>query len=94
MGKENRMKTIAVIGAGIVGSFLAYDLTQYEEVEVILFEKHGDVAQETSKANSAIVHAGYDPVDGTLKAKLNKRGAKMYQNICKQLGCGYQASMK
>lgn len=85
------MKTIAVIGAGIVGSFLAYDLTQYEEVEVILFEKHGDVAQETSKANSAIVHAGYDPVDGTLKAKLNKRGAKMYQNICKQLGCGYQA---
>ena len=72
MGKENRMKTIAVIGAGIVGSFLAYDLTQYEEVEVILFEKHGDVAQETSKANSAIVHAGYDPVDGTLKAKLNK----------------------
>ena len=46
------MKTIAVIGAGIVGSFLAYDLTQYEEVEVILFEKHGDVAQETSKAVS------------------------------------------
>ena len=41
MGKENRMKTIAVIGAGIVGSFLAYDLTQYEEVEVILFENMG-----------------------------------------------------
>lgn len=85
------MKKIAIIGAGIVGSFLAYDLMHYKDVEVLLFDKHGDVAEETSKANSAIVHAGYDPEDHTLKALLNKRGADMYPTICKELHCAYQA---
>ncbi len=83
------MKQVVIIGAGIVGSFIAYNLTKYDNLKVTLIEKHNDVAEEISKANSAIVHAGYDPKDGTLKALLNKRGADLYPSICKELGCDY-----
>lgn len=78
------MKEIVVIGAGIVGSFLAHELSQYE-VHVTILEKHDDICEEVSAANSAIVHAGYDPLEGTLKARLNKRGADLYPNVCRQL---------
>ena len=89
VGKEIIMKEVVIIGAGIVGSFLAYDLCHYKDVHVTLIDKHNDVAEETSKANSAIIHAGYDPKEGTLKARLNKRGADLYYKLYKELGFEY-----
>ena len=83
------MQDIVIIGAGIIGSFLAYDLTHYN-LKVTLVDKHNDIANETTMANSAIIHTGYDPKDGTLKAKLNVEGAKMYPSICAHLHADYQ----
>lgn len=83
------MERIIIIGGGIVGCFLAHDLSKYE-VEVTLIERNADICDEVSSANSAIVHAGYDPKDGTLKALLNKRGADLYPDICKALHVDYQ----
>lgn len=82
------MKRIMIIGAGITGSFIAHKLSEYD-VEVMVIDKENDIANETSMANSAIVHTGYDPKDGTLKALLNVKGAKMYPNICESFGCDY-----
>ncbi len=81
--------TIAVIGAGVVGSLLARELTKYA-VDVVLIEAREDVATGASGANSAIVHGGFDPVPGTLKAKLNVKGAAMMPALTKELGVSYK----
>ncbi|MEG1848318.1 MAG: NAD(P)/FAD-dependent oxidoreductase [Lachnospiraceae bacterium] len=83
------MVDVTIIGAGIIGSFLAHDLSKYQ-LRVLVLEKDSDVANEASMANSAIVHAGHDPKDGTLKAKLNVRGNRMYETVCRDLGVSYQ----
>ncbi|WP_416327141.1 NAD(P)/FAD-dependent oxidoreductase [[Eubacterium] hominis] len=83
------MKKIIIIGGGIVGCFLAHDLSKYE-VDITLLERNADICDEISSANSAIIHAGYDPEDGTLKANLNCRGAKLYPNICASINADYQ----
>ena len=70
------MQDIVIIGAGIVGSFLAHDLSKYD-LKVTVIDKENDIANGTTMANSAIIHTGYDPEDGTLKAELNVKGAKM-----------------
>ena len=78
------MFDVAIIGAGIVGTAIARELSKYE-LKIILLEKDSDVANGTTKANSAIVHAGFDPEPGTLKAKLNANGNKLFPVICKEL---------
>ncbi len=83
------MYDIVIIGAGITGSFIAHNLSKYD-CKVLVIDKNGDIADGASMANSAIVHAGYDPVEGTLKAKLNVRGNRMYPDICKELGTEYR----
>ncbi|SHH36624.1 NAD(P)/FAD-dependent oxidoreductase [Tepidibacter thalassicus] len=75
------MFDVAVIGAGVVGASIARELSSYKLSTVIL-EKGVEVCQGTTKANSAIVHGGYDAVPGTLKAKLNVEGNKMYEKLC------------
>ena len=67
---------VAIIGAGIVGASLFSELTR-KGVKTVLLEKADDVSNGSTKANSGIVHAGYDPVPGTLKAKFNIRGSQM-----------------
>lgn len=69
-----------VIGAGIVGAFIAKELSQYD-LKVLVLDKENDIANETSMANSAVIHAGYDPIPGTLKAKLNVEGNKLYHEL-------------
>lgn len=64
---------VVIIGAGVIGGMLARELSKYE-LSVCVLEKENDVAMGASKANSGIVHGGYDPVPGTLKAKLNSEG--------------------
>lgn len=82
------MFDVAIIGAGVVGGFVARELSKYELSAVIL-EKMSDVAMGATRANSAIVHAGYDAKEGTLKAKLNVRGSKMMEKIAGELGVKY-----
>lgn len=78
------MYDITVIGAGITGTFIARELSKYQ-LRVLLIDKENDIANGTTKANSAIVHAGYDAEEGTLKAKLNVRGNELYEVVCKDL---------
>lgn len=83
------MKEIIVIGSGIIGSFIAHECSQYD-VHVTVIERRHDLCEEVSAANSAIVHAGYDPEEGTLKGILNRRGALLYPSICSQLHVDYE----
>lgn len=80
---------VAVVGAGVVGALTARELTKYR-LRVALIERYNDVAMGATKANSAIVHGGFDAVPGTLKAKLNVRGAALMPGLCKRLGVPYE----
>ena len=75
---------VAIIGAGVVGASIARELSKFK-VKVALIEKADDVSCGTSKANSGIVHAGYDPVPGSLMAKLNVKGTAMYPQWSKDM---------
>ena len=80
---------VAVIGAGVVGSLVARELTKYD-LSVALIEAREDVATGASAANSAIVHGGFDPEPGTLKARLNVRGTELMPALAKELGVPYR----
>ena len=83
------MYDVLIIGAGITGSAIAYELSKYN-LSVALVEAANDVATATTKANSGIVHAGYDPKPGTLMAKLNVEGAKMYKELAPKFNVHYE----
>ena len=76
---------VAVIGAGVVGASIFNKLTRIGK-SCVMIDKASDVATGASKANSGIVHAGYDPKPNSLKAILNVKGNKMFPAICKRLG--------
>ncbi|MBX7409671.1 NAD(P)/FAD-dependent oxidoreductase [Clostridium chauvoei] len=78
------MYDVAIIGAGVIGASIFRELTKYN-LKVVVLEKENDVSMGTSKANSAIVHAGYDPKIGTLMAKYNVKGNEMFEGLCKEL---------
>lgn len=78
------MYDVAIIGGGIAGCACAYRLARCR-VRVILLEKENDICMGATRANSAIMHAGYDPHPGTLMAKLNVKGNAMSREICKKL---------
>jgi glycerol-3-phosphate dehydrogenase len=75
---------VIVIGAGVVGSLVARALSRYR-LSILLIDKEADVGAGTTAANSAIVHAGYDPVPGTLKAVLNVAGNRMWDTLAGEL---------
>ncbi len=85
------MYDIAIIGGGIIGCAIARELSKYE-LRVILLEKTSDVGAGATMANSAIVHSGWDPEDGTLKAALNVAGSRMYEDFCRELGVSFVRS--
>ena len=78
------MYDVIIIGAGVCGSAIARELSRYQ-AKICVLEKDEDVCCGTSKANSAIVHAGYDAVTGSLKAKLNVRGNEKMGELAKEL---------
>ena len=80
---------IAIIGAGVVGTLTARTLSKYN-LKNVLLEKTSDVAMGTTKANSGIVHAGYDAKVGSLKAKLNVQGCRMMEDLCNELFVPYE----
>lgn len=78
------MYDVIIIGAGVSGAAAARELSRYK-VKACVIEKEEDVCCGTSKANSAIVHAGYDAATGSLMAKLNVRGNQMMEQLAKDL---------
>ena len=78
------MYDVMIIGAGVSGSSSARELSRYQ-AKVCVLEKEEDVCCGTSKANSAIVHAGYDAANGSLMAKLNVEGNQMMEALSKEL---------
>ena len=82
------MYDVVIIGCGIVGAATAFELSKYR-LKVGIVERENDVACGTTKANSAIIHAGYDPVPGTLMARLNVRGAALARELCAALDVPY-----
>ena len=83
------MYDVAIIGAGVIGASVFRELSKYN-IKTILIEKENDVSMGTSKANSAIVHAGYDPKIGTLMAKYNVKGNEMFEDLCKELSVPFK----
>ncbi len=75
---------VVVIGGGIVGTAILRELSKYD-LKCVLVEKEPDVALGTTKANSAILHAGFDAPTGSLKAITNVRGNKLYHELEKEL---------
>ena len=78
------MYDVVIIGCGVVGAATAYRLARYD-LRTLVLEANNDVANATTKANSAILHAGYDPEPGTKMAALNVEGNRMAIEICRRL---------
>ncbi|MCM1027203.1 MAG: NAD(P)/FAD-dependent oxidoreductase [Roseburia sp.] len=83
------MTDIIVIGAGVTGCAIARELARYDWAVTVL-ERASDVCEGTSKANSGIVHAGFDARPGTLKAKLNVEGNARMEALSKELDFPFQ----
>lgn len=83
------MLDVAIIGCGVIGAATAYQLAG-RGVSVLMLEAENDVSMGTTKANSAILHAGYDPEPGTKMARLNVRGVELAKKICAQLDVPYK----
>lgn len=83
------MYDVTIIGCGVIGASLAYHLSRFN-LSILVLEQENDVAMGTTKANSAIVHAGYDPEHGTLMARLNLRGSVMMEELCRTISVPYR----
>lgn len=79
---------IIIIGAGVIGSAIAREMSKYKG-EILLLEKEDDVSNGASKANSGIVHGGYDAKAGTLKGYFSRKGNRMFEQLDKELNFGY-----
>lgn len=83
------MKDIAVIGGGVIGCAAAYKLSKYK-LDIAVLEKENDVAMGATRANSGIIHAGFDPEPGTLEARLNVSGCAQAKELAKKLNVKYK----
>ena len=82
------MADILIIGCGVIGAATAFYLSRYD-LDIVVAEKENDISMGTSRANSAIVHAGYDPEPGTLAAKLNVEGSRLVEFLAPELSVPY-----
>lgn len=83
------MYDIAIVGAGVTGAMTARELSKYN-LKIALLEKCNDVAMGATKANSGIVHAGFDAAEGSLMAKMNVEGCALMPETCKKLHVPYK----
>lgn len=82
------MYDAVIIGCGVIGASVAMELSQFD-LKILILEKENDICCGTTKANSAIMHAGYDPQAGTLMAQLNVKGNKAAAALCRELDVPY-----
>jgi glycerol-3-phosphate dehydrogenase len=87
--EEIYMYDVAIIGCGVVGAATAYALSRYD-MKVVVLEAENDVAEGATKANSAILHAGFDPEPNTSMARLNVDGIALAKQICDRLDVPYK----
>src|SRR5450756_507415 len=80
---------VIIIGAGVVGSMVARFLSRYK-LDILLIEKDSDIGMGASSANTAIIHAGYDPKPGTLKAEMNVVGNQMFDQLAGELNFTFE----
>jgi len=80
---------VAIVGAGVTGAMIARELGMYD-LSVCVVEAEADVASGASRANSGIVHAGFDALPGTMKARMNKRGNEMMPKVTRELGVPFE----
>ena len=85
----NKIHDVLIIGAGVTGTMIARELSKYL-LDVVILYKNNDAGDATSSANSAIVHSGYDPEPGSLKAKFNVLGNAKYPELVKQLDVPFE----
>lgn len=83
------MVDVVIIGAGVVGCSIARELSRYD-LQIQVLERASDVCEGTSKANSGIVHAGFDAYPGTLKAKMNVAGNEKMEALSRELDFPFQ----
>src|SRR5262249_15996687 len=83
--EEFQVFDVIVIGAGVIGGAIARELSKYN-LHIAIVERNLQVAQETSAGNSGVIHGGFDPMPGTVNARLNIFGRNLYQTEwCKEL---------
>lgn len=87
--KNTERYDVVIIGGGVVGCAVARELSAYE-CRVLLLEKEEDVCSGTSKANSGIIHAGYDAKPGTWKAKMNVLGNRLTGQLAEELNFDFK----
>ena len=75
---------VLIVGAGVIGTLIARELSKYD-LDIVIVDKNNDAGDATSSANSAIIHSGYDPLPGSLKAKFNVLGNAKYPNLVEEL---------
>ena len=82
------MYDVIIVGGGVIGCAIARELSRYQ-LKLCLLEREEDVCTGTTKANSAIVHAGFDAEPGSNKALFNVRGSRMMESLCRELDVPY-----
>ncbi|HEY59569.1 MAG TPA: NAD(P)/FAD-dependent oxidoreductase [Anaerolineae bacterium] len=82
---------VIIIGGGVVGCMIARFLSRYQ-LDTLLIEKESDIGSATSAANTALIHAGYDAIPGSLKAKMNTAANPKWDNLASELQFPYEHS--
>lgn len=82
---------VIIIGGGVVGCMTARALSRFQ-IQVLLIEKEADIGTGASSANSAIIHAGHDPLPGSLKAEMNRLANPMWDHLSEELGIPFKRS--
>lgn len=90
---KHQIYDITIIGAGVIGCAIARELSKYS-IKTIVFEKEGDVAEGISKANSGVLHAGFNVKPQSLKADFNVKGLKYFPQLAEELDVPYQLTKK
>lgn len=83
------MYDVTIIGAGVIGCSIARALARYD-LKILLLEKENDVSCGASKANSGIVHGGYDAKYGSLKGRFSRTGNRLFSKLNEELNFGYE----
>lgn len=83
------MYDVAIVGAGVIGCSIARALSKFQ-LNIVLIEKENDVSCGASKANSGIVHGGYDAKHGTLKGHFSRKGNRLFKQLNEELNFGYE----
>ena len=86
---KNQTFDVLVVGGGVVGAFIARELTKFQ-LSVCVVEGQEDIGMGASSANSGIVHGGFDPVPGSLKARFNVEGCQMMRKVTSDLDVPFE----